>query len=90
VNTPGVIINHISLTRYHEPVDTTTVAAKDSLAADSAKVAVDSVLTMDKKVDSVQVAEPTQDGPTRMNPRDMKENNRQQNNARPQRIKRRN
>ncbi|WP_455665550.1 DUF4296 domain-containing protein [Phocaeicola sp.] len=90
VNTPGVIINHISLTRYHEPVDTTAVAAKDSLAADSAKVAVDSVLTTDKKVVSVQVAEPTQDGPTRMNPRDMKENNRQQNNARPQRIKRRN
>lgn len=83
LRTPGLIVNNITLTRYHEPVDSVAVAAKDSVAA-SVKVSADNVAT-DKKVDSIQV-EPKKDVPVRMNPREMKENNAE----RPQRIKRRN
>lgn len=79
-NKSGLIINNITLTRYHEPVDTTAVVGKDSVAVEN-KVQVDSVVT-DKKVDSLQV-EPKKEGPVRMNPREMNAN-------RPQRIKRRN
>lgn len=83
LRTPGLIVNNITLTRYHEPVDSVAVAAKDSVAA-SVKVSADNVAT-DKKVDSIQV-EPKKDVPVRMNPREMKENNAE----RPQRIKRKN
>lgn len=84
LRTPGLIVNKITLTRYHEPVDSVAVAAKDSVATTTVKVAVDNV-AMDKKVDSVQVGM-KKDVPVRMNPREMKENNAE----RPQRIKRRN
>ena len=84
LRTPGLIVNKITLTRYHEPVDSVAVAAKDSLAA-AVKAAADSVVTADKKVDTVQV-ETKKEAPVRMNPREMKENNAE----RPQRIKRRN
>lgn len=100
-NNPGVIINNITLTRYHEKVDTTTIDIKDSLALDK-KEASDSIVT-EQKVDVIQVQEPKKEGPVRLNPREMKENNadrsnavrlekdnRQQNADRPQRIKRRN
>lgn len=83
LRTPGLIVNNITLTRYHEPVDSVAVAAKDSVAA-AVKVSEDNVAA-DKKVDTVQV-EPKKDVPVRMNPREMKENNAE----RPQRIKRRN
>lgn len=83
LRTPGLIVNNITLTRYHEPVDSVAVAAKDSVAA-AVKVSEDNVAA-DKKVDTVQL-EPKKDAPVRMNPREMKENNAE----RPQRIKRRN
>ena len=83
LRTPGLIVNNITLTRYHEPVDSVAVAAKDSVAA-AVKVPADDVVT-DKKTDSVQV-EIKKDVPVRMNPREMKENNAE----RPQRIKRKN
>lgn len=83
LRTPGLIVNNITLTRYHEPVDSVAVAAKDSVAA-VVKAPADDVVT-DKKTDSVQV-EIKKDVPVRMNPREMKENNAE----RPQRIKRKN
>lgn len=83
LRTPGLIVNNITLTRYHEPVDSVAVAAKDSVAA-VVKAPADNVVT-DKKTDSVQV-ETKKGVPVRMNPREMKENNAE----RPQRIKRRN
>lgn len=82
VRTPGLIINNITLTRYHEIVDSTAVA-KDSIATEY-KMSIDSVMTTVEKVDSVSVELKT-DVPTRMNPREMKENNAD----RQQRIKRR-
>lgn len=89
-NKPGLIIHNISLTRYHEPVDTTAVAGKDSVAV-GAKPQVDSVIT-EKKVDSLQSGELKKEVPVRMNPREMKENNAtdRSHSDRPQRIKRRN
>lgn len=83
LRTPGLIVNNITLTRYHEPVDSVAVAAKDSVAA-VVKAPADDVVT-DKKTDSVQV-EIKKDVPVRMNPREMKENNAE----RPPRIKRKN
>lgn len=83
LRTPGLIVNNITLTRYHEPVDSVAVAAKDSVAA-VVKAPADDVVT-DKKTDSVLV-EIKKDVPVRMNPREMKENNAE----RPQRIKRKN
>lgn len=83
LRTPGLIVNNITLTRYHEPVDSVAVAAKDSVAA-VVKAPADDVVT-DKKTDSVQV-EIKKDVPVRMTPREMKENNAE----RPQRIKRKN
>lgn len=89
-NKPGLIIHDITLTRYHEPTDTTAVAGTDSLAVEK-NVRADSVVT-EKKVDSLQTAEPKKEGPVRMNPREMKENNATDHSRsnRPQRIKRRN
>lgn len=100
-NNSGVIINNITLTRYHEQVDTTAIVTKDSLGLDK-KAASDSIVT-EQKVDVMQVQEPKKENPTRLNPREMKENNadrsngvrleknnRQQDAERPQRIKRRN
>lgn len=83
LRTPGLIVNNITLTRYHEPVDSVAVAAKDSVAA-AVKASADNVAT-DKKLDSIQV-ETKKDVPVRMNPREMKENNAESS----QRIKRRN
>lgn len=89
-NKPGVIINQIALTRYHEPMDTTATAGKDSLAVEQ-KAGVDAVVT-EKKPDSIQSAGIKKDAPVRMNPREMKENNAagRSDAVRPQRIKRRN
>lgn len=75
LRTPGLIVNNITLTRYHEPVDSVAAVVK---------APADNVVT-DKKTDSVQV-ETKKGVPVRMNPREMKENNAE----RPQRIKRRN
>ena len=92
---PGVIINNITLTRYHEQADTTATAAKDSLTVDK-KAASDSIVK-GKRPDSVQVQKPTKEEPVRLNPREMKESNVDRSNAdrpaktnRPQRMKRRN
>lgn len=89
-NKPGLIINNIALTRYHEPVDTMTVAGKDSLAVEQ-RVGTDSVVT-EKKADSIQSVDIRKNVPVRMNPREMKENNAadHSHSDRPQRIKRRN
>lgn len=89
-NKPGLIINNIALTRYHEPVDTMTVAGKDSLAVEQ-RVGTDSVVT-EKKADSIQSVDIRKNVPARMNPREMKENNAadHSHSDRPQRIKRRN
>ena len=89
-NKPGLIINNIALTRYHEPVDTMTVAGKDSLAVEQ-RVGTDSVVT-EKKADSIQSVDIRKNVPARMNPREMKENNAADHTHpdRPQRIKRRN
>ena len=89
-NKPGLIINNIALTRYHEPVDTMTVAGKDSLAVER-RVGTDSVVT-EKKADSIQSVDIRKNVPARMNPREMKENNAadHSHSDRPQRIKRRN
>ena len=51
-NKPGLIINDITLTRYHEPIDTMTVTEKDSLAVEQ-RVGSDSMVT-EKKADSIQ------------------------------------
>ena len=52
-NKPGLIINNITLTRYHEPVDTMTVAGKDSLAVER-RVGTDSMVTEKKsRFDSI-------------------------------------
>lgn len=48
-NKPGLIINNITLTRYHEPVDTMTVAGKDSLAVER-RVGTDSMVTEKKQI----------------------------------------
>ena len=72
-NKPGLIINNITLTRYHEPVDTMTVAGKDSLAVER-RVGTDSMVT-EKKADSIQSVDIRKNVPVRMNPREMKENN---------------
>ena len=89
-NKPGLIINDITLTRYHEPVDTMTVAGKDSLVVEQ-RVGTDS-MAMEKKADSVQSVDIRKDVPVRMNPREMRENNATDHSQsnRPQRIKRRN
>ena len=89
-NKPGLIINNITLTRYHEPVDTMTVAGKDSLAVER-RVGTDSMVT-EKKADSIQSVDIRKNVPVRMNPREMKENNAADHShpARPRRIKRRN
>ena len=89
-NKPGLIINNIALTRYHEPVDTMTVAGKDSLAVER-RVGTDSMVT-EKKADSIQSVDIRKNVPARMNPREMKENNAadHSHSDRPQRIKRRN
>ena len=89
-NKPGLIINNITLTRYHEPVDTMTVAGKDSLAVER-RVGTDSMVT-EKKADSIQSVDIRKNVPVRMNPREMKENNAADHSHpdRPQRIKRRN
>ena len=89
-NKPGLVINNIALTRYHEPVDTMTVAGKDSLAVEQ-RVGTDSVVT-EKKADSIQSVDIRKNVPVRMNPREMKENNAADpsHSASPQRIKPRN
>ena len=89
-NKPGLIINNITLTRYREPVDTMTVAGKDSLAVER-RVGTDSMVT-EKKADSIQSVDIRKNVPVRMNPREMKENNAADHSHpdRPQRIKRRN
>lgn len=86
-NTPGLIVNNITLTRYHEPIDTTAVAEKDSLSVQSTQV--DSVVTR-KKEKELQPTELKQEAPARLNPREMKEHNVTKDSNRPQRIKRRN
>lgn len=88
-NKPGLIINNIALTRYHEPVDTMTVAGKDSLAVEQ-RVGTDSVVTEESRFDSIGGYQ--ENVPARMNPREMKENNAadHSHSDRPQRIKRRN
>lgn len=89
INNPGVIIHNIALTRYHEKVDTALTAVKDSLAvgvldADK-KVAADSAIVK-KTADSLHIQKLKKETPTRVNPREMKENS----SDRPQRIKRKN
>ena len=86
----SMFINNIALTRYHEPVDTMTVAGKDSLAVEQ-RVGTDLVVT-EKKADSIQSVDIRKNVPVRMNPREMKENNAadHSHSDRPQRIKRRN
>lgn len=90
-NKPGLIVNHLALTRYHEPADTLTVAGKDSSAVERRVVGADSVVT-EKKTDSIQPADTGKEVPVRMNPREMKEHNAAERarSERPQRIRRRN
>lgn len=84
MNRPGLIVNRITLTRYHEPVDTTAVAGKDSVGIGQ-NVGTDSLVT-ERKADSPQAVDAKKDEPTRMNPLEMKEDN---VSNRPQRLKRR-
>ena len=79
VKTPGVIVDKISLTRYHEPTDTLSIVAKDSVPEKPMSVIgqdTDSLRTA-----SVQMKEAAT--PVRLNPRDMKE----KESVRPQRIR---
>lgn len=75
----GMIVNNISLTRYHEPVDTITthISPSDSVLAAKDSMHVDSIVTTTEK-DTVSST-----APSRLNPREMKENNAN----RPQRIR---
>lgn len=77
-NALGLIVNKITLMRYHEPVDTTSVAEKDSLAIEKP----DTVITQ-KKVEAQPEVSPEKQDPVRLNPRKMKEQA-----ERPQRVKR--
>ena len=52
VNKPGLIINNITLTRYHEPADTVRVDAEDSLAMERN---VDA-MQMEKKADTLDAS----------------------------------
>lgn len=81
-NALGLIVNKITLMRYHEPADTTSVAEKkDSLTVEKP----DTVITR-KEAEEVQPeVSPEKQQPVRMNPREMKENT-----DRPQRIRRKN
>ena len=94
-NAQGLILSNLSLTRYHEPVDTTMIVAKDS-AIIGGKEKEDSVVT-DRKIDTVRTEELKKDVPVRLNPREMKEHNTERSGSdqklkidRSQRIRRRN
>lgn len=79
VKTPGVIVDKISLTRYHEPTDTLSIVAKDSVPEKPMSVIGQDTDSL--RTDSVQMKEAAT--PVRLNPRDMKE----KESVRPQRIR---
>ena len=79
VKAPGIIVDKISLIRYHELADTISIVAKDSVPEKS-------MFVIDKdtdslKMDSVQMKEAVT--PVRLNPRDIKE----KEGIRPQRTR---
>ena len=79
VKAPGIIVDKISLIRYHELADTVSIVAKDSVPEKSMSV-IDKD-TDSLKMDSVQMKEAVT--PVRLNPRDMKE----KEGIRPQRTR---
>ncbi len=79
VKAPGIIVDKISLIRYHELADTISIVAKDSVPEKSMSV-IDKD-TDSLKMDSVQMKEAVT--PVRLNPRDMKE----KEGIRPQRTR---
>ena len=81
VKTPGVIVDKISLTRYHEPTDTLSIVAKDSVPEKPMSVIGQDTDSL--RTDSVQMKEAAT--PVRLNPRDMKE--KEKESVRPQRIR---
>ncbi|WP_455672827.1 DUF4296 domain-containing protein [Phocaeicola sp.] len=90
VEAPGVIVNNITLTRYHAPVDTTALAqeaAKDSVAVkkEEGKAVVTAPAVKKEEVDSA--ANTTV--PVRLTPREMKEKDMKDggDTIRPQRIR---
>ncbi len=84
---PGVLVHHLSLMRYHAGADTASVAGNIPAAGEEAKA--DSVAAAEKAdsvpageaVDSVP-ADVEKNVPVRLNPREMKENNSPSSKAR--------
>lgn len=80
VETSGVIVNNITLTRYHALADSTDVVKVDDIAFETHQA--DSIKT-NAEIDSTQVQqEQAKEAPTRLNPREMRNNiNRTDTNA---------
>ncbi len=80
---PGVLVNRLALMRYHVPVDTTFVA--ENVPVTDEEVRTDSV-SIYEAADSVSETSSEENVPSRLNPREMKENRSRGNNARPKQI----
>ncbi len=70
---PGVLINHLSLMRYHAPKDTIAFAA-DSLAVEKPEEPIKKEpKKLDRPAEKPEVKAPATEAPVRLNPREMRE-----------------